>query len=60
MPSTKNHTRNESPESPATAVAILVAARHSGDRNLERMARRRLANDFGIKITFSRKLGGAE
>jgi hypothetical protein len=34
---------------PATLVAILVAARRSGDRELENYARDRLSRDHGIR-----------
>lgn len=43
--------------SPATLVAILVAARRSGDRDLERHARDRLKNEHGIKVSFARQDG---
>lgn len=36
--------------SPATLVAIIVAARRSGDRELEREMRRRLQEKHGIKV----------
>ncbi len=47
---------NESKTSPAAAtlVAILVAARRSGDRELERQARRQLQHDYGVKLSFTR------
>ena len=39
-------------KSPATLVAILVAARRAGDRDLERDARQKLRDRFGIKLNF--------
>jgi hypothetical protein len=39
---------------PATLVSILVAARRSGDRELERYARDRL-RDHGIRVAFARQ-----
>jgi hypothetical protein len=41
-------------ESPATLVAIVVAAHHAGDRDLERHARCRLEHEFGIRLSFAR------
>jgi hypothetical protein len=41
-------------ESPATLVAIIVAARRAGDRELERDARRKLEDRFGVKLNFAR------
>ena len=38
---------------PAHLVAILVAARRSGDRDLERMARRLLRERHGVTIRFA-------
>jgi hypothetical protein len=40
-------------ESPATLVAIIVAARRAGDRELERQARRKLQDRFGVKLNFA-------
>lgn len=40
---------------PATLVAILVAARRSGDRELEREMRRRLEVEHGVRLTFARE-----
>lgn len=40
--------------SPATLTAIAYAARVSGDRDLLREARRRLKDQYGIVLTFSR------
>jgi len=45
-------------ESPATLVAILVAARRSGDQELEREARRKLEERFGVKLTFAAAMYG--
>jgi hypothetical protein len=36
-------------------VAILVAARRAGDRDLERHARTELENRCGIRLTFVRR-----
>ena len=41
-------------ESPATLVAIIVAARRAGDRELEREARHKLQERFGVKLSFAR------
>ena len=43
--------------SPATLVAIVVAARRSGDRELERMSRQCLEEDFGLKLVFCQRCG---
>jgi|WetSurMetagenome_2_1015567.scaffolds.fasta_scaffold247081_1 hypothetical protein len=40
--------------SPATLVAILVAARKAGDRELERYARQELEREHAIRLTFAR------
>jgi hypothetical protein len=46
-------------DGPAILVAIIVAARCAGDRELEREARRRLEEQFRIKLCFAReRLGG--
>ena len=42
--------------SPATLVAILVAARKTNDRELERLVRRDLAERFGITLKFAQSL----
>jgi hypothetical protein len=42
--------------SPATLVAILVAAHRVGDRDLERESRRRLEDEHGIRIMFAKEL----
>lgn len=41
-------------DSPSTLVAIIVAARRVRDRELERDARRRLEEGFGVKLSFAR------
>jgi hypothetical protein len=41
-------------ESPSTLVAIIVAARRAGDRELEQDARRRLQERFRVKLSFAR------
>ena len=38
--------------SPETLVAILLAARRSGDRELERQAQATLKTEFGITLKF--------
>ncbi len=43
------HTRTESP---ATLVAIIVAARRAGNRELEREMRRQLEQRFRVKLSF--------
>jgi hypothetical protein len=40
--------------SPETLVAIIVAARRSGDRELERQAKTTLQNEFGITLKFAK------
>ncbi len=42
-------------ESPTTLVAIIVAARRAGDRELEREARRKLEERCGVRLTFCRE-----
>lgn len=42
-------------ESPSTLVAILVAARKAGDRELERHARQALLDRHRIRLTFERE-----
>jgi hypothetical protein len=49
-----------STESPASLVAIIVAARRAGDRELERDARQKLASRFGVKLNFAREPKGGE
>lgn len=41
-------------ESPSTLVAILVAARKAGDRELERHARQALLERHNLKLTFGK------
>ena len=43
---------SEEHDSPATLVAILVAAKRAGDRELEREMRRRLQTRHGVRLTF--------
>jgi len=43
-------------DGPATLVAILVAARRAGDRELEREARRQLEERFRVKLRFLSEL----
>jgi hypothetical protein len=47
-------------ESPATLVAIIVAARRAGDRELERDARRQLQERFGVRLSFVRETDSEE
>jgi hypothetical protein len=42
-------------ESPATLVAIIVAARRAGNRELEREMRRQLEQRFRVKLSFARE-----
>jgi len=42
-------------ESPATLVAIIVAARQAGNRELEREMRRQLEQRFRVKLSFVRE-----
>ena len=41
-------------ESPATLVAIVIAARRAGDKELERAMRRELEDRHGVNLRFSR------
>lgn len=41
-------------ENPATLVAIIVAARKAGNRELEREMRGQLEEKFRVKISFAR------
>lgn len=41
-------------DSPATLVAIIVAARRAGDRELERESRHKLAERHGVSLSFAR------
>jgi hypothetical protein len=45
-------------ESPATLVAIIVAARRAGDRELERETRQLLAERYRVRLTFSKQHAG--
>ncbi|MBL6707127.1 MAG: hypothetical protein ISQ06_13530 [Planctomycetaceae bacterium] len=47
-----NQQRLDVGHSPASLVAILVAAHKANDRELERAARHKLEDDFGIKLRF--------
>jgi len=47
--------RDTEKESPSTLVAILVAARRAGDRELEKDARQKLEERFGVKLNFARE-----
>lgn len=47
-------------DSPATLVAIVVAARRAGDRELEREARWKLEDRFGVRLSFARELAPDE
>jgi hypothetical protein len=40
--------------SPATLVAIAVASRRAGDRELEAQARRELERRYGVSLRFAR------
>ena len=46
--------KEKAPESPATLVAIIVAAHRVGDRELEREMRQQLEDEFGVKLRFAR------
>ena len=39
----------------AAQIAILIASRRAGDRLGERVARRRLEKDYGVRLAFSRQ-----
>jgi hypothetical protein len=41
--------------SPSTLVAIALAARKTGDRQLERYARSELSDKYGVRITLARR-----
>tara|TARA_R110002072_G_scaffold302354_1_gene484872 strand:- start:49914 stop:50105 length:192 start_codon:yes stop_codon:yes gene_type:complete len=47
-----NQQRLDVGNSPASLVAILVAAHKANDRELEREARRKLEDHFSIKLRF--------
>ena len=52
---THNHTGVDMSSSlPSTLLAILIAARRGGDRDLERQVRRTLDDEHGIRISFAR------
>ena len=42
-------------ENPATLVAVIVAARRSGNRELERSMRRKLEQQFQVKVRFAQE-----
>ncbi len=44
-----------SADSPAVLVAIIVAAHKVGDRDLELAMRERLRVEYGVKLTFARE-----
>jgi len=48
-----NATRQTDYDSPATLVAIIVAARRAGDRELERDARQKLLDRYGVRLNFT-------
>ncbi len=41
-------------ENPATLVAIVIAARKAGNRELERKMRRELEDRFRVKLSFAK------
>jgi len=43
-------------DSPATLVAIIVAARRAGNRELEREMRHQLAQRFRVRLSFAREI----
>jgi len=45
---------------PSTLLAILIAARKGGDRDLERQVRRSLEDEHGIRVSFARREGEKE
>lgn len=45
---------NSTYPSPASLVAIIVAARKAGDRELERESRSKLQERYGVKLQFAR------
>ena len=49
-----NQNDTQANDSPAILVAIIVAARQVGDRELEREWRRRLRKRFGVNLIFVR------
>ena len=46
--------------SPAALVAVIVAAKRTGDKDLERSARIELERHFGVKLSFAKDLIKAE
>ncbi|MBM4094250.1 MAG: hypothetical protein FJ276_33305 [Planctomycetes bacterium] len=44
-------------DSPAMLVAIIVAARRAGDRELERDARQKLLDRHGVRLNFTHAAG---
>jgi hypothetical protein len=56
----KRQEANNRGDSPATLVAIIVAARQVGDRELERETRRQLEERFRVKLSFARDLASKE
>ncbi|MEO9594541.1 hypothetical protein [Rhodopirellula bahusiensis] len=50
MPQTKSPPYGESP---TYLIAAAYAGFMTGDRELERVAKKRLADDYGIKVTFA-------
>lgn len=47
-------------ESPAALVAVIVAAKRTGDKDLERSARNELERQFGVKLAFAKDHKNAE
>jgi hypothetical protein len=47
--------KRDYPDGAAELVAIVQAARTSGNRTLERSARRELSRRHGVKLSFRRK-----
>ena len=45
---------NQTYPSPASLVAIIVASRRAGDRELERESRESLRERYGVKLQFTR------
>lgn len=46
------HTTDTDNNNAPTLVAIVIAARRAGDRDLERYAKGRLKEQHGVKLTF--------
>ena len=53
MPGT--HPTDRTIDSPASLVAIIRAARVTGDRELERAAKQELRQRFGMSVSFERE-----